>query len=311
MGLSVTPSEAGNGWPPASDTPPADTSKPPSSNVIGTQVHYEQSYTGSGVRMTAPATANWSPPLCWYEPEFTPAEFSDYINNHYVQGSAWETMGQDYGGDDFHKGDKGAWWQLIAPTAAGSDACAALDPWKWITPEQPSTPDVPTIDPKTLAGLAFDKTILPEPDIRLRPLAQNQLVNLDTEIAFDKALPKVWVTASLDNAAFGIHVAATTAAVPQRLVIDAGTPYADPASCTYNLKASGGSYSVNTKDADCNVTYTKASNAGYSLKATVVWKVIWTPSADPAGAPSTPALPDGQSSRQFTVTVREDQTVNR
>ncbi|WP_146088198.1 hypothetical protein [Actinacidiphila yanglinensis] len=221
-------------------------------------------------------------------------------------------MGQQYGADDFHKGDKGAWYQLIIPDTSQAGACTALDPWKWIPPDQPSTPDIPKVDPKTLAGLAFNQTVLPKPDITLRPLAQNQLVNLDTEIAFDKALPKVWVTASLDNADFGVHVAATTTAVPVQLTVDAGTDYADPQSCTYDLKASGGKYSVNTKDAACNVTYDKASpNGGYPLKASVVWKVTWTPSADPDGPPSAPGLPNGQSSKQFQVTVREDQTVNR
>ncbi|WP_435177340.1 hypothetical protein [Actinacidiphila sp. bgisy145] len=292
--------------------PTQKTPGPGSPNSIQSKVSYKKSYHGAGVPMTAPAASGWSPPACWYEPEFTPKEFSDYINSNWVSGSAWDEMGQEYGKDNFHEGDKGGWYQLIVPDLSKADACAALDPWKWITPEQPSTPDIPKVDPKTLAGLAFNETVLPNPDITLRPIAQNQLVNLDTEIAFDKALPKVWVTASLDNADFGIHVAATTTAVPEQLTIDAGTPYADPQSCTYDLKAAGGKYGVDTKDADCNVTYTKASSAGgYTLKASVVWKVTWTPSADPDGAPSAPALPDGRSSKQFTVTVRENQTVNR
>lgn len=312
--MASTPSQATGGWGPPADPPPApptDTSPPPSS--IESQVHYKKHYTGSGVRMTAPATSNWSPPPCWYEPEFTPKQFSDYINSHYTSAqSAWAQMASDYGANDYHKGDKGGWYQLVTPDISQADSCAALSPWKWITPDQPSTPDIPKIDPKTLAGLAFNKTVLPEPEIALRPIAQNQLVNLDTEIAFDKALPKVWVTASLDNAAFGIHVAATTTAVPVRLTVDAGTEYADPQSCTYDLKAAGGKYSVNTKDAGCNVTYDKASpNGGYQLKASVVWEVTWTPSANPDGPPGTPGLPNGQSSKQFQVTVRENQAINR
>lgn len=263
--------------------------------------------------MAAPVTANWSPPACWYEPEFTPTQFSDYINSHYTAGdSAWTSMGRDYGGDDFHKGDKGAWWDLVIPDLSRADECASLPPWKWITPDQPSTPDIPSIDPTTLAGLAYNETVLPQPDITLRPVAENQLVNLDTEIAFDKALPRVSVTASLDNAALGVHVAATTTAVPVQLTLDAGTQYADPQSCTYDLKSAGGRYSVDTKDAGCNVTYRRASpSGGYELRATVVWKVTWTPSADPNGPASAPALPDGQSTTQTQVTVSENEAVNR
>ena len=300
------------GEPPNASNGPPGPPKSPSPDKIQSKVSYSRSYKGPGVQMTAPANSGWSPPPCWYEPEFTPTQFSDYINNHYVTGSAWQTMAQDYGGDDFHKGDKGAWWQLVTPNPGDAAGCAALDPWTWITPGQPATTKTPTVDPMTLAGLAFDHTILPKPDITLRPIAQNQLVNVDTEIAFDKALPKVWVTARLDNAAFGIHVAATTTAVPMQLTVDAGTQYADPESCTYDLKASGGKYSVNTKDAGCNVTYQKASpSGGYRFKASVVWGVTWTPSDNPDGPPSAPGLPNGQSSKRFTVTVREDQAINR
>jgi enoyl reductase len=221
-------------------------------------------------------------------------------------------MAKDYGGNEYHRGDKGAWYQLITPDIARADSCETLDPWTWIAPDQPSAGGVPRIDPKTLAGLAFDQTVLPEPDIALSPIAQNQLVNLDTQITFGKALPRVWVTARLDDAAFGTHVAATTTAVPEQLTIDAGTPDADPESCTYDLEASGETYTADTKNAGCDVTYRKASPSnGYSLRATVVWKVTWTPSDDPDGPPSTPELPNGQSGKAFTVTVREDQAINR
>ncbi|WP_157856303.1 hypothetical protein [Actinacidiphila yeochonensis] len=256
-------------------------------------------------------TSNWSPPQCWYEPEFTPPQFADYINSNYTSDqSAWASMGREYGADDFHKGDKGAWYQLVTPDPATANAtCIALSPWKWIAPAQPSTPAVPTIDPRTLSGLAFNETILPKPDITLKPTGANELVNLDTQVTFEKALPRVWVTASLDNAALGVHVAATTLAVPEKLTVDAGTADADPRTCTYALRQAGGTYTVDTKDADCNVTYTRAGD--YRLTASVVWKVTWTPSTDPYGAPSRPALPDGQSDAHYATTVEENEAVNR
>jgi enoyl reductase len=309
-----TPSYAGGSWDTTDPAPPSPPPKTPDPSTISSQVHYSRSYHGSGARMTSSA-ATWSPPVCWYEPTYSPQQMEDYLTTHYeAEHIAEEVIGQDDpGGIDYHTGEKGAWWKLVIPDTARGGECDAPHSWLWVTPTTPSSPQAPVIDPKTLAGLAYDRTVLPEPDITLRPTGQNQLVNLDTEVRFDKALPKVWVTARLDNAAFGVHVAATTTAVPTRLTIDAGTADADPASCTYDLTGSGGKFSVDTKGAGCNVTYRKASpHGGYRLTASVVWKVTWTPSADPDGPPQArPALPDGQSSRTFPVTVRENVALNR
>jgi enoyl reductase len=263
--------------------------------------------------MTTWAASDWAPPPCWYEPEFTPAQFADYINGHYTsEHAAWATMAAQYGSGGYHKGEKGAWYELVVPDLSEADECAALDPWKWIPPGSPATADAPTVDPETLAGLAFDRTILPEPRVALRPAAQNQLVNLDTEVTFERALRKVWVTARLDNADFGMHVAATTTAVPVRLAVDAGTEYADPRTCTYDLAESGGTYRVDPKSTACKVTYRKASpSGGYLMRASVVWQVTWTPSADPNGPVTDPALPNGRSSTPLRITVRENQTLNR
>jgi enoyl reductase len=305
--LCGSPSYAGYG---ENQTPTPGPAKSSSPGTIHSRVSYRTNYHGPGAQMTAPASSNWSPPSCWYEPEFTPEQFADYVNGNYRSAqSAFAQMAEEYGKGDFHKGDKGAWYQLTFSNDAIASSCAALDPWKWITPGQPATAETPTVDPKTLAGLAFNETILPKPNITLKPNGRNQLVNLDTEVTFAKALPRVWVTASLDNAAVGIHVAATTVAVPVKLTIDAGTPDADPRTCTYDLTRSGGTYSADTENSDCNVTYRRAGD--YHLTASVVWKVTWTASANPDGPTSQPALPDGESTAPYATTVQEDEAVNR
>ncbi len=295
------------GGPPAQTTP----SQPPSGNpggVIHSQVHYTRSYKGSGARMTTTPGSTWSPPPCWYEPEFTPTAFENYITTHWVSGSAFTDMATEYGADNYHKGEKGAWYQLMNSGTGSGVSCVPLAPWRWFTPGKPSTTADPVIDPKTLSGLAYNQTTLPAPPVDLRPIGVNQLVNVDTEVRFSSPLSRVWTTAELDNPALGVDVAATTVAVPARLRVDAGTDEAEPRTCTYELTAKGGTYGVDTRSDPCNVTYRKAGN--YTLTASIVWKVTWTASANPDGPPEArPALPDGESTSRMPVTVRENQAV--
>jgi enoyl reductase len=306
------PSSAKNVF--GSTAPTPDPPKPPGPSTISSQVHYTRSYTGSGAKM-ASSSAAWSPPVCWYEPTYTAKQMYKYLHDNYeAEQNAQEALGQDdEPGINYHTGEKGSWWKLTFPGDVGSSDCTAPHSWLWVTPTTPSTAKVPIIDPKTLAGLAYNDTTLPAPPITLRPAAQNQLVNLDTELAFSLPLNRVWTTAELNNPALGVDVAATTVAVPTQLRVDAGTDYADPRTCTYDLTAHDGTYGVSTKDDPCNVTYNKASPAGgYQLSASIVWKVTWTASADPDGPPQAePALPDGESQTRIAVTVRENEAVNR
>lgn len=296
---------------PAPVTPPAKTDTPP--DTIASQVHYRFSYHGAGAKMTAAGTSQWSPPACWYEPEYTAEEFAHYVDSHYVSdANAFADMAERYGKDDFNKGEAGVWWELKVPELSRAGECAALDDWAWIRPGKPPA-NVPAIDPETLAGLAYEQTVLPAPPVTLRPLPQNQMVNVDTQVAFTLPLDRVTVTASLDDAALGVHVAATTVAEPYALRVDAGTADAQPRTCTYRLTAQeDGNYGVNTARAGCNVTYRRPSHAdGYTLTASLVWRVHWTPSAGPDGPPAAaPALPDGESAAPTTVTVRQTEAVN-
>lgn len=306
---------SGSSW----NQPPSKTENPPPGktpdpSTISTQVQYKFGYHGSGTRMTS-SRVTWSPPACWYEPTYTPDQMEKYLHDNYMaEHIAQEVLGQDgQPGINYHTGEKGSWWKLTIPDEGRADQCQAEHSWLWVTPTTPSTPKQPVIDPKTLAGLAYNQTTLPAPPVELRPDAANQLVNLDTELTFGSALKRVWTTAELDNPALGVDVAATTVAVPVRLRVDAGTDEADPRTCTYDLTAKGGTYGVDTRHDACNVTYRKASPAGgYPLTASIVWKVTWTPSSNPDGPPeAVPPLPNGESTTSVPVTVRENEAVNR
>ncbi|MEU6084112.1 hypothetical protein [Streptomyces sp. NPDC047108] len=293
--------------------PPPSDSKP--SNEIGSLVQFKASRPGSGGRPMTPVAGNWNPPACWYEPKYTPKELQDYLASHdYGSGSAGNGMSEEYGKDNFHKGDKGAWYELVKSGDASleefAERCASLDVYQWIGPADPAPPGTPVVDPQVLAGLAYDRTRLPAPPMKLSPSAENQVVNLETYASFTEELDRVWVTASLNH--MDVNVAATTVATPVELHIEAGTEYANPQSCTYDLVRKGGGYSVNTRESDCNITYRKSSGDGtYKLQASITWKVTWTDSTDPDGPAQQPPLPNGESTNQQDVTVKEVQAINR
>ncbi|MBC9726109.1 hypothetical protein [Streptomyces sp. TRM68367] len=96
------------------------------------------------------------------------------------------------------------------------------------------------------------------------------------------------------------------------LRVDAGTADADPQSCTYDLVKGKDGYLVDGEDAGCKATYRRSSGSGtYPFKASITWKVTWTDSADPEGPPQQPGLPDGLSTFEQDVAVKEIQSVNR
>ncbi|MEW2221936.1 hypothetical protein AB0939_22050 [Streptomyces sp. NPDC006990] len=213
-----------------------------------------------------------------------------------------------------HIGDKGEWYVMRynTDTTSGTPGeCLDRDGFVFIGPGHPAPVGAPVLDAEILAGLAYQKARLPAPPLTLSPKAGRQVVNLATHARFARTLGRVWVTAALDQA--GRELAATTVAEPVRLRLDAGTPDADPGSCTYDLvKGAGGGYSVNTEDAGCNIVYRRATAEGaqHTLRAALTWRVFWTEGSGPEGRPRRP-MPAGESVGDVAVTVREIQAVNR
>ncbi len=281
-------------------------------DTIGAGVHYKKVNVPEGGTPMAPAAggAAWEPPTCWYEPRFTPKQFDDYTNtarNYPASASAYLT--KKYGKDDFNKGEKGLWWELkISEDDDGS--CNEKEGYIFIGPDHPAPPDAPVIDPEILAGLAYRETKLPAPPVKLSPAPDHQVVNLKTYASFTKKLERVWVTASVDVPG-GEPLAATAVAEPSRLRLAADGGHADPASCSYDLTGHGGDYAVQTKGADCNITYRRASGKGtHPLRAYLTWKVHWNEGDGPDGDPQH-AMPDGESEYETAVTVKEVQSIVR
>lgn len=250
--------------------------------------------------------------MCWYEPMYTPKEYEEFINSAYAgaQGPA-AGYAKKRDEEDYHKGDKGLWWQVKFRNDDYTTACpVTTDNWEiWVPPADPQ-PDPNKLNPEILSELAYNSTKLPTPPVVLSPKADRLIVNLGTRVKFEENFDRVWTTASIDYK--GVQMAATTVATPVALKVEAGTADADPQTCTYDLIKGPDGYSVDSTDSGCNVTYRRSSGDGtYPFKASITWKVTWTDSADPDGPARQPGLPDGLSTFEQAVAVREIQAVNR
>jgi hypothetical protein len=305
--------------------PPAGTQDPPAGSASGeidvhvqTHTHYAGGTPSNGTSALTSVDSNWSPPGCWFEPRFTPEQYQTYFR----EGMKGWSTGKEYveplleklEAEKYNEGKDGLWWQITYnPDVSAAYAlahCAPYDePEVWVPTGDPAPPPgVPR--PVNLKDIAYSQTTLPNPPVELSPVPGNQTVNLATYVKFAGAFGRVYTTAEINAPQYGINVAATVVAVPTALRIDAGTSYADPQVCTYDLTAGqGGEYRIDTSKDACNVTYRKAGS--YTLRAELTWKVTWTPSADPDGPVADPALPDGLSYASVPVTSREIQTVVR
>lgn len=288
---------------------------------IGAWSHVEVTTTGGdpSAPPMVPAQGNWTPPPCWYEPRMTAEEMSEWGPRTWTHSeSAQADWIQEWEDKDWNQDKDGAWWDVAYNKDMGRDeafqACEILQGNPFWMDEGDVPDDGPSISPEMLAEIAYNATKLPAPPVELKPDLALQKVNLPVHATFqsDTGLQRVATTASIDY--LGVQYAATTVATPKQLRLNAGTEYAEPESCTYDLSGGAGGYDVNTEDAGCNVTYRKSSGEGtYPLEASLTWEVHWTASADPDGPPEAgdPQLPDGMSSGTYDVTVKEIQTVVR
>ncbi|MEV4559064.1 hypothetical protein AB0K51_19030 [Kitasatospora sp. NPDC049285] len=289
----------------------------PSVGAIESHVEVEISASGQEGKHLTSVGANYDPPACWYEPQYTPDEF-DAAFQQLLAGlsgamgaEAKKQYDQLKADQDFHRGQDGRWWGMVKTKKVwelpNTTACDQPPGIVWVPTGNPPA-GMLAVTPLMLSRIAYGATKLPPPQVELSPKPDMQTVNLPTYIKFDSPIQPVTVTASLNYS--GVRVAASTLAVPVSLRIDAGTNDASPASCTYEFQKVGGGYQVDSAGAACNVTYQRSSRGStYPLTAQVTWRVTWTPSTNPYGAPANP-LPNGVTGgAPQNVTVREIQTI--
>ncbi|MFJ4541019.1 hypothetical protein ACIP39_34425 [Streptomyces tibetensis] len=284
---------------------------------------------------------NWEPPVCWYEPVFTPQGLKSAVENlqkngglgavnahewwtsgifvdHYDEGEAEDnfdlkspTNSTAEGYKNYNVGKSGMFWRSVVRKGHENDIkawdCGRIMFWQ----DASTIPDdehAPT--PETLAAYAYDKIEVPKTKVELKPEARST-VNLPTWVWLDKGTFKdVKVRAELP----GTGLWAETTAKPVALHLDPGTKDAEtfPASgdCEVNEDGSIGSPYVKG-DADktppCGIRYLRAdSGAPYQLKASITWQISWDGTGGASGD-----LPDGTFQTTQSMNVQEIQSVNR
>ncbi|WP_406136456.1 hypothetical protein [Streptomyces sp. NBC_01089] len=295
--------------------------------TIGSQVSIKYSSSGSsggGSGRLASTDSNWTPPACWYAPEWSATEFQQFRQGVYVSAvhdpdlpndvrGEISDQNQKYAGDNYNidKEKEGMWWgpQFNDDASLADQMKCDKDPF-WV--KKGETPDVPqAIKPETLAGLAYQQMQVPGTKVSLAPAGASK-VNLPTWAWLDKAdFKPVSVTASLDVA--GFHAEATTTAEPDALRLDPGTDDAQvlPASgqCAMENGSIGEPYAPGKANLTppCGVVYQRSSGDGtFDLRSTATWKISWTGTGGAGGT-----LPDGEYGDDQPVRVQEIQAVNR
>ncbi|WP_326721319.1 hypothetical protein OHT59_19645 [Streptomyces sp. NBC_00243] len=296
-----------------------------------TAISYDTSKNGSGssVGSVAVSGSAWTPPACWYAPQWTAEQFAKETEAGYkeISGDAnqpaharsasyeFRQMYKDgeYKNYNLDKQDEGMWWGAVenpnAPILKRT-ACNSKLPF-WV--ENGETPDIENaITPEILAGLAYEQIKVPGTEVTLSPEGTTK-VNLSTWAWLEKGdFQPVSVTASLDTP--GLNIQATTTATPVALKLEPGTDDATtfPASgeCQINDDGSiGEPYAKGKADETppCGITYLRSSGDGtYRLRATITWDITWTGTGGAGGD-----LPDGTFGNDQEVTVQEIQSVNR
>ncbi|MFE6481922.1 hypothetical protein ACFVGN_03110 [Streptomyces sp. NPDC057757] len=300
-----------------------------SGQTLESSIVFSGSTKGSGGESSGGFTpiGNWSPPACWYEPKWTPAEFAtefqkewdiphasgvgeayNLAQDHYKNGNPYEDFNESETG-------KGLWWSAVRDTdreEAGDPAAFACDTATfWV--ENGETPNVENaVTPDILAQLAYNRIKVPDTKVTLAPETTTK-VNLPTWAWLDQAeFKEVSVTASLNVG--GVNIQATTTAKPVSLKLEPGTAdaetYPSSGECTFNDDGSiGEPYAKGKADRTppCGIKYLRSSGDGtYKLQATVTWEVTWTGTGGAGGD-----LPNGTFGADQEVVVQEIQSVNR
>ncbi|MEY9486970.1 hypothetical protein RKD26_002764 [Streptomyces calvus] len=284
---------------------------------------------------------NWEPPVCWYEPVFTPEALKSAVENLQKNGGLgavnaheWWTSGifvdhydkgepQDNfdlhaaqnstaeGYKNYNIGKDGMFWRSVVRKGHESDTrawdCGRIMFWQ-DAGTIPDDPNAPT--PETLAAYAYDKIEVPKTEVELKPAAKST-VNLPTWVWLDRGTFKeVSVRAELP----GTGLWAETTAKPVALHLEPGTDDAEtfPASgdCEINDDGSIGTpYTKGSADKTppCGIRYLRASAGDpYELTASITWQISWEGTGGARGD-----LPDGTFETTQDMTVQEIQSINR
>lgn len=328
IGLVTGPARADSILPPPPPAPPGAGSSVDQGD-ISVWVNFDESKNyhgeaGPGQKVTV--SADWTPPLCWWEPKYTPQQFSDYINSFDQPGGYEYNIYHDgHPYTNFNIGQNGIWWQTFenwdantSPKAidyCGVDLLGTSNPpdqpWTWAAAGQAPTGGG-TLTGEDLGKLALQHLLVPPilpADVGLAPAAGQQVVNLSSWLWLDQnVFHPLSVTASLKAPMPPLQATAT--ATPVSLAIDPGDANAQvfTSGCTAdNAGHIGQQWAGQASNPTCGVLYRSPGPHTITLK--LVWNVTWT-SNDP-GYPGGTVPGPVTSQGTVGVTVNEIQTINQ
>lgn len=260
----------------------------------------------------------WTAPPCWYGPLGDDAAFQKTLENynfleHHTDPNRqdWPDFGTWY--DGFwtqmvaHETDKppGTWYQSTCADYSSSVSAAwlAANPDFVYVPAQGPAPNLPVIDPKTLAQYALASAILPKNPPTFAPAAgAPSVVNLATW-AWQADGKTRDLTASL------VPQAATVLMTPISMTLTTDGPTAGgiPNVCQKSGDTIGVVYAGaqnNPAAPGCGLEFSVPGT--YNVTADVTWQITWT-SPQVAGVQT---LPDIHMTTTTPITAQEIQTVN-
>lgn len=281
---------------------------------------------------------NWTPPVCWLEPRYTPAGLQAYVAYMMNQPvsiiaegaaavAAWNAY---YGGltPAYNAGQAGWWWGVACNTTSQNIltadtyaqeimASAGLTwqrPWEWVPTGNPAPAATFVATPELLADYAASAIgQLTLPKTGVSPTAI-QTVNLPTYFAgafAGKNGGKVTATASLP--AFGMT--STVVASPELVTITTtGQTISGTNTITCNVNSSG-KFGVMSKAGvpqASNCTFTYAQPGTYTITMRATWSINWLEANGAAGWPVEDLVPaQGQPAALVAQgPIQEIQTVN-
>ena len=282
-----------------------------------------KTYPSSTPPSGSPVFVNWTPPVCWLEPQYNGADLKALIEgemNAFPPGDPTYTylqqMDKMYQGEsNYHQADAGMWWGVGCRTDDLSygvkyliqqvnDGLSANNPWVWIAAGAP--PALPNpVNGQILAQYAAAELTPPALTFAVNPNVV-QTVNLSTRVYSNQ--PGGTYQDIEAQAAIG-GMTSTVDAVPSSVTITPGGPASQtpggPPVTTITCPIVNGSFGSPDNDS-CAFYYLKATGKGsYQLTASITWTYNWLENPNAGGFPVNVTV----NAAPVNVTVQEVQSI--
>jgi len=279
---------------------------------------------------TTPAPGETTPPVCWLEPQYTPAALQSYI---VAESSLPESVVHEgaemygkwllyYGATpspDYELGNDGWWWGVgcdssnmntntYAQQIWSEVGLGVFQPWEWepttTTPAAPA--DVTVITPSVLAEYARAAFAPEQPQTTTSPAA-TQTVGLTTYFAgTTHAQVDVKATLPTDGMTEEVIGTPTTATIDITTVTASGATVDSTVPCPVTTDGTYGSVDANGLPTASSCSYTPTQPGISSYTVTITWSWDWLEADGAAGLAPTISPVE----QVGPLNVQEVQTIN-